>query len=144
MPAYDTFHEAVRRALIKDGWTITHDPYPLEFGGKDLYVNFGAEKMIAAERGNQLIAVEIKSFVGPSVIREYHGALGQFLNYRMALDRKDPTRVLFLAVPRDTYDAFFTLPFTMESVSLYRVHLIVYDPEAEVLVRWIKQSATEP
>jgi hypothetical protein len=68
---------------------------------------------------------------------------GQFLNYRMAMERKDPQRVLFLAVPRDTYDEFFTLPFTMESVRLYRVHLIVYDPEAEVLMRWIKQTDTE-
>ena len=144
MPAHDTFHDAVKHGLIKDGWTITHDPYPLEFGGKDLYVDLGAEKMIAAERGNQLIAVEIKSFVGPSVITDYHAALGQFLNYRMALGRRDPERALFLAVPRDTYDEFFTLPFTMESVKCYRVALIVYDPETEELMQWINQRDTEP
>jgi hypothetical protein len=84
MPAHDAFHDAVKNGLIKEGWTITHDPYPLEYGGKDLYVDLGAEKMIAAERGNQLIAAEIKSFIGPSVITDYHAAPGQFLNYRMA------------------------------------------------------------
>jgi hypothetical protein len=94
--------------LIKEGWTITHDPYPLEYGGKDLYADLGAEKMIAAERGNQLIAAEIKSFIGTSVITDYHAALGQFLNYRMAPNAKDPQRVLFLAVPRDTYNEFYT------------------------------------
>lgn len=90
MPAYDTFHDVVKNGLIKDGWTITRDPYPLEYGGKDLYIDLGAEKMIAAERGNQLIAVEIRSFLGPSVITEYHIALGQFLNYRMACKPRIP------------------------------------------------------
>lgn len=144
MPAYDTFHGAVKSGLIKDGWTITHDPYPLQYGGKDLYVDLGAEKVIAAERDQQQIAVEIKSFLGASVIAEYHGALGQFLNYRMALAARDPRRTLFLAVPRDTYDEFFTLPFTMESVQCYRVHLIVFDPQTEELIRWISQPATSP
>ena len=70
--------------------------------------DFGAEKMIAAERGNQLIAVEIKSFVGPSVVREYHGALGQFLNYRMALDPR--TRREFSSWPsRGTPTTRFSL-----------------------------------
>ena len=27
MPAHDTFHDAVKHGLIKDGWTITDDPY---------------------------------------------------------------------------------------------------------------------
>jgi hypothetical protein len=144
MPAYDTFHEAVKRGLIEEGWTITDDPYTITFGGKDLYVDLAAEKMIAAERGTEYIAAEIRSFNGPSVITDYHAALGQFVNYRMALDFKDPQRVLFLAKPRDTYDEFFTLPFTMESVRRHRVHMIVYDPEQEVFMQWVNQPATAP
>ena len=31
MPAKDLYHEAVKNALIKDGWTITADLYPIEF-----------------------------------------------------------------------------------------------------------------
>lgn len=27
MAARYTIHDAVKRVLIKDGWTITHDPY---------------------------------------------------------------------------------------------------------------------
>jgi hypothetical protein len=53
MAARDTFHEAVRNALVKDGWTITHDPLSLSFGGVDLYIDPGAEKVIAAEREGQ-------------------------------------------------------------------------------------------
>jgi len=64
MPAKDLFHDCVRHALIHDGWTITHDPLRLNWGGKDLYVDLGAEQLMAAEKSGQRIAVEVKSFVG--------------------------------------------------------------------------------
>ena len=64
MPAYDVFHAAVKEGLIKDGWTITDEPLYVEFGGMDMYVDLAAEKLIAAEKGEERIAVEIKSFVG--------------------------------------------------------------------------------
>jgi XisH protein len=81
--------------------------------------------------------VEIKSFIGPSVVTDFHAALGQFMNYRMLLDAKDSDRVLFLAVPLDTFESFFALPFTQAAVQRHKVHLIVYDPELEVIVRWL-------
>jgi hypothetical protein len=31
MPAKDKYHEAVKTALIKDGWTITDDPLHIPF-----------------------------------------------------------------------------------------------------------------
>ncbi len=65
MPAKDLYHGVVKTALIKDGWTITHDPYTLSAGFKDAFVDIGAERTLAAERGNERIAVEIKSFQGP-------------------------------------------------------------------------------
>ena len=68
MPARDFYHDAVRNALIKDDWMITDDPYPLKLGQKDLFIDLGAEKILAAEKGSDKIAVEIKSFVGRSVI----------------------------------------------------------------------------
>jgi hypothetical protein len=143
MPAHDVFHAAVREGLIKDGWTITADPLYIEFGGQDLYIDLAAEKLIAAEKGDRRIAVEIKSFISPSVVTDFHVALGQFLNYRAALDVKDPHRMLFLAVPIDTYETFFALPFTQAVIQRYGVHLIVYNPESEAVVRWIKQHAIE-
>ena len=143
MPAYDVFHGAVKRGLIKEGWTITADPYFVQFGGIDQYIDIAAEKLIGAERGDQHIAIEVKSFTGPSMVTEFHSALGQFLHYRMVLDKEDPDRVLYLAVPIDAFDSFFTLLFTQTSVQRHGVHLIVYDPESEALVRWIKQRITE-
>ena len=51
MPARDKFHDSVRNALIKDGWTITDDPLTLKFGETELYVDLGAEKVLAAIKG---------------------------------------------------------------------------------------------
>jgi hypothetical protein len=67
MPARDTIHADVVAALIKDGWTITHDPYRLIFGDEQVYIDLGAERLLAAKRGNEYIAVEIKSFGSSSI-----------------------------------------------------------------------------
>ena len=77
-------------------------------GGVDRQIDLGAEKIIAAEKGEDKIAVEIKSFIGASNISEFHTAVGQFINYRVALEKEQPERTLHLAVP----------------VSVYRTHLI--------------------
>jgi len=68
MPERDIFHDAVKNALIKDEWTITNDPFFVQFGGVDMYADLGAEKIFAAEKDGQKIVVEIKSFVGTSII----------------------------------------------------------------------------
>jgi hypothetical protein len=85
MSAKDVYHSAVRSALIKEGWTITHDPLTVEFEDVTLFVDLGAEQVIAAERGAEKIAVEIKSFIRESMVSEFHAAAGQFINYRLAL-----------------------------------------------------------
>src|SRR5437899_10425944 len=82
MAAKDIYHDDVRSALIKDGWTITDDPFRLRWGKKDYYVDLGAEEVIAAEMSGRRIAVEVKSFVGPSIVDDMEKALGQYLIYR--------------------------------------------------------------
>ncbi|WP_308737845.1 element excision factor XisH family protein [Nostoc sp. 'Peltigera membranacea cyanobiont' N6] len=88
MPAKDAFHAVVKTALEKEGWLITHAPYALQAGTLELYVDLGAEQVIAAEKQGQKIAVEIKSFLSPSKITELYAALGQFIIYRIALQKK--------------------------------------------------------
>ena len=65
MPAKDHFHDHVRTALKKDGWTITDDPLTIVLEGTrdNLFVDLGAERLIAAEKAAQKIAVEVKSFI---------------------------------------------------------------------------------
>jgi hypothetical protein len=99
------FQDTVKTALIKDHWTITDDPLRFRFGGVRMYVDLGAEKVIAAQKGTQKIAVEIKSFVKKPFLTEFHEAVGQFMNYRLVLHEKEPERTLYLAIPKDTYNS---------------------------------------
>jgi hypothetical protein len=138
MPARDKFHEAVKTGLQRDGWTVTADPLYLEFGGVDLYVDLAAEKVIAAEKEGRKIAVEIKTFSAPSLISEFHTALGQFINYRTVLQVQEAERQLYLAVPEDTYWAFFLLPFTQTVIAQQHLKVLVYDVEQEVILQWLE------
>ena len=74
----DVYHSIVREALEKDGWTITHDPFPLSLGNRKLFVDLGAESPIGAEKAGEKIAVEVKSFIGTSEITDLERALGQY------------------------------------------------------------------
>src|SRR2546427_10004372 len=97
MPKQDVFHQLVKDALTREGWTITHDPYPLRYGEHNLFVDLGAEAPIGAEKDGRKIAVEVKSFLGRSEVSDLERALGQFLLYRFLLARAEPDRSFTLA-----------------------------------------------
>lgn len=102
----------------------------------EFFIDLGAEKVIAAEKDGLKIAVEIKSFLGASDITDFHTALGQFLNYRYALKKQNPERVLYLAVSRDVYEDFFSRPFIQEVMAEYRLKLIIFEVMREEIVLW--------
>ncbi len=136
--AKDIFHEEVKEALIKGGWIITHDPLPVAFKEKNVEIDLGAEPVLGAIKENKLIAVEIKSFIGKSVMYSFHGALGQFINYRRMLRNTEPERVLFLAVPVDVYEDFFLHPFGINAIEEEDLKILVYDPQQKIIVTWIR------
>ena len=116
MPAKDVFHDQCKTALVKDGWTITHDPLYLKWNDRKSFVDLGAEKMLAAERAGRKIAVEIKSFLGPSEMYDLEQALGQFVLYRLAMQRDYADRELFLAIPESTFLSLFSEPDGMDLI----------------------------
>jgi hypothetical protein len=137
MSAKDIFHEVVKRALQKEGWQITHDPLSLSVGGVNMSIDLGAERLIAAEREGEKIAVEVKSFLErSSAISEFHTALGQFINYRGALRRREPERTIYLAVPLTTYKTFFQLDFPKEMVAENQIKMMIYDAQQEAIIEW--------
>jgi hypothetical protein len=136
MPAHDLYHDCVRKALLKDGWTITHDPYTMTFGQKDVFVDLGAERLIAAEKNNEKIAVEIKSFQGDSDIRDLEMALGQYIFYRSLLSRFEPGRKIFLAVPHSVFLNTLQEPIARPVLVDQAIALIAFDPQQEVIVQW--------
>jgi XisH protein len=135
--AKDRFHDVVKIALEKEGWKITHDPLTLRVDAvTDLHIDLGAEMLIAAEKDSEKIAIEIKSFLSQSAISDFHGAMGQFINYRYALADLDPDRKLYLAVSLTTYEGIFARRFVQSVIERAEVNLIIYDTDKEVIYKW--------
>jgi XisH protein len=137
MSRKDTFHDIVRRALEKDGWTITHDPFLLRYELGNLYIDLGAEQVLAAEQAGRKIAIEIKSFLQNSAVSEFHTALGQFISYRMLLAEQYPEHILYLAIPLDTYTSFFATQLVQGIINSQKLKLIIYKPQQEVIEQWL-------
>ncbi len=137
MPAKDIYHDAVKQALIRDGWLIVAENYVLEYGGDKLYPDIAAEKLIAAESQGRKIIVEVKSFLGRSFINDLEGAVGQYIIYRNILQAQESDYELYLAVADRVYKNGFQKKLSKLIVETNRVKLLVFDPESEVIERWI-------
>ncbi len=138
MSRKDIYHDIVKNALIVEGWIITHDPLHIKFGGVEVLVDLGAEQLLGAEKDGLRIAIEIKSFVGPSTISDFHTAVGQFVNYRLILAESHPERTLYLALPEDIYLTLLDTIFGRLARTEHRLKLIVFDEVQEVITQWIE------
>lgn len=137
MSAKDIFHNTVKVALEKDGWKITHDPLFFNLSEQiRIKIDLGAQKLISADKGEQKIAVEVKSFIGVSAISEFHTAVGQFLNYRVALEQKHSERVLYLAISKDIYQELFIDSFIQSVLERYEIKLFVFHVQKQEIVLW--------
>ncbi len=138
MAKRDLIHDAVKNALIKDEWQITHDPLYLSFGIQRSFVDLGAERFIAATRHNEKIAVEVKSFAGKSLITELEKALGQYLMYRTWLGLKEKDRATYLAIDIEAYQTLFEDISGRVLIEEFELAIIVVDTDSEEIVQWIK------
>jgi hypothetical protein len=137
MPARDTYHQIVIRALEKAGWRITHDPYHIVVGQKNLFVDLGAEQVIAAEREGKRIAIEVKRFGGPSEVHDLEQALGQYMLYAPFLRAQEPDRLLYLAISGEAWQNLFEEPIGRGVLNEYRLLLIVFDVNTEEITQWM-------
>ncbi|MEK7831352.1 MAG: XisH family protein [Acidobacteriota bacterium] len=140
MSRRDTYHDAVKRALIKDGWTISHDPLRLSYEGTTVSTDLGAEKPFAdGERiAVEIIAVEVKDFDGGQMMSQFEKALGQYNLYRSLLRMLAPDRTIFLAVKKDVFEEFFQLPIIQLATSEDKVKFLIFDAVREEALQWIK------
>jgi len=136
--AKDKYHDLVKQCLIDEGWTITDDPYYLDLLTTTLEVDLGAERLIAATKEEEKIAIEIKSFIGLSRIGDFYKALGQFNFYLMAMEEDEPQRELYLAIPEQAYNDLIKEPLANKSIHRFQVKIIVYNIAKEEIVKWIK------
>jgi hypothetical protein len=138
MARRDKVHDIVKDALVREGWTITHDPLVVKIGRKSGEIDLGAERVLAAERGNETIAVEIKSFIGSSTLTEFYRALGQFNLYGRALKNQFPERILYLALPLATYEELSDDIFDFQEFEDLRQRFIIFEPIDNTTLTWIK------
>jgi hypothetical protein len=138
MPAKDIYHEAVRFALVKDGWKILAEDYSLEYGGDRVYVDLAAEKAIAAEKQGRKILVEVKSFIGRSFVNDLEQAVGQYVIYRDILLETELDFELYLAITAGVYKSSFQRKLAQMIIERNQVNLLVIDSENEVVEQWIK------
>lgn len=138
MPQHDAHHETVKRALVKDGWTVTHDPLVVRYKGLRLFIDIAAEKAVKTDQDEQRIAIEIKVFGGSSYINDFEKAVGQYSLYRDMLRRTQFDHELFLAVAQKSYEDFFLKAAVQEFTSAQQIHLLVFDPVREGIIKWIK------
>jgi hypothetical protein len=134
--AKDIYHNTVRRTLQADGWTITHDPFTLRVGRKYLFADLGAERLISAEKANRKIVVEVKSFVGPSDVKDLEQALGQYILYRQLLNDVEPERLLYLAVTAQVFRTVFEDGIGQILLHNQLVRVLVFDPHKEEICQW--------
>ena len=138
MTAKDKIHDAVRAALVKDGWTITDDPYTIEHEEVRVYADLAAHRSMVADRGGRRIVVEIKSFAGQSLVYNLEVALGQYMLYRALLGLEGEDRDVYLAVPRETYDDFLSGPAIRVVLQQFGVAMVVVDVAQEEVVTWTR------
>jgi hypothetical protein len=136
MPAKDTYHDAVHSALVKDGWTITDEPFRLVWGERDFFVDIGAERVVAAEKAGKRIAVEVKSFLGASPMRDLELAFGQFVIYRCILEEQQLDRELFLAIPEGPAE-ILDEPIGQLLIAKQLIQAVIFDHQKEEILRWI-------
>ncbi|MDM3862060.1 MAG: XisH family protein [Aphanizomenon gracile PMC644.10] len=136
MPARDIYHDAVKNALIKDGWTITFDPYPIKYEEVKLLADLTGEKTISATREGEKIVIEIKSFLSRSPMREFETALGQYLIYQTFLSLTHPEYKVYLAIGEKIYEKFFEQVAIELILQKYQVSLLVVDINKEEIIKW--------
>ncbi len=135
--ARDIFHDNVKEALVKEGWKITADPLTFKIGTVQIQIDLGAERLIAAERGTERIAIEIKTFGGASFITLLYEAVGKYIIYRNVLSLLQSDRTLYLAIPENIYNRYFSQQVIQKTIQEERFKLVIYNQSLETITQWV-------
>jgi hypothetical protein len=80
----------------------------------------------------------VKTFAGLSKVYDFHLAVGQFIDYRIALKTKEPERILYVGITDSVYEEIFQLPFPQMVIQEIGMKIIVVNPDLNTVVKWIK------
>jgi hypothetical protein len=143
MAAKDLYHQSVINALEKDGWTIRRDPFAITYLNRTVFVDLAIDGLsFVAEKHQSKIAIEIKSFLSNSPVKDLQEAIGQYLMYELVLYETDPDCELWLAIPFATYEEFFQEEFTNFILGKIPMNLVIFDQQSATIVKWIRPTHT--
>lgn len=108
------------------------------YGDVNVFVDLGAEKPIATEKAGRKIAVEVKSFIGRSIVRDMEQALGQYVLYQSLLTDAEPDRTLYLAVDSEVYESIILRTGFQRAISRNRMRRLVVHMDVEEIFQWIE------
>ncbi|MEM7533184.1 MAG: element excision factor XisH family protein [Chloroflexota bacterium] len=134
--AKDLIHDPVKDALENDGWTVTSEHFTVRYEELTIQPDIAAERVIAAQRGLEKIAVEVKSFLGRSTTKDVRDALGQYVIYQTYLEDVEPDRKVYLGISTRAYHDTFQLKAVQRLVERFSVLLVVVDIEQKEVVLW--------
>ncbi|MEJ6485943.1 element excision factor XisH family protein, partial [Nostoc punctiforme UO1] len=98
-------------------WFWDESGFSLRVTRRKNWCKKGSRKKIRGDRSCLLYTS------GPSKISQFYTALGQFISYRAALQQQETDRLLYLAVPSNVYDSFFTMGFIQSLIQQNQIHL---------------------
>ena len=134
MPAKDRYHDAVKRALIKAGWTIEEEQFTLTVDKRNLWIDIQASK----GEPQLIILIEVKELADvDSAIEALANALGKYELYRLALQVSKLDYPLYMAVTKQSYDGILSESIGQLVLGYARIPLIVFDAETEEIIQWI-------
>lgn len=134
MPAKDRYHDTVKRALIKDGWTIAREQAALKIGKRFLSVDIEAAKADPTI----IILVEVKELDDvSSPVEALANALGKYILYRLILEESQIDVPLFMAVSKSSYENILTETLGQRVIQWAQIKLLVFDPEREEIFQWL-------
>ena len=134
MPAFDSCHLQIVRALEKEGWSISLDQFLIRIDRSHrVYIDIEAHHFDSTS----IMVVEIKCFQDiESETTDLYTAIGQYLIYRNLLERNAIAIPLYLAIPLEAYSGVFNrMAFPM--ITQNHVKMIVVDLEREVIDQWL-------
>jgi hypothetical protein len=140
--AKDNILDAVKNALIKDGWTITADPFRIEYEEFVLLADLAAERAFAVQKEARRIIIEIKSFAGRSFVKELQQALGQYSMYFDFIDLNGLNYELYLAVSQAAYNDFFLQKAAQVVVQRHQLNILIVNVDQEEIVEWKNSPIT--
>jgi hypothetical protein len=135
MPRRDLYHNTVRNALIKDGWTITRDPFMLGDPKLRVYADLCVTKTTDTD-AQITLTIEVKVFGTASHATELEKAVGQYVLYRSILKHANSPIQTYLAIPTQIHRTFFQHRIVQNLIKDEQIRLLIFNPDTETIEQW--------